>query len=163
LWFERYRHFLKLSDPRSQLRIESVQTDRLGSTHVKLGQVVDAVPVWNRTVAVHYNQDHALYLFQGDYVPSSTLLNVDTSRAMPVSEAAAVALAAVSEDASQWKVEDSFLVIHTAESRSPRPAHVLILSKGLMERYRYIVDALNGDILDKSSLVRTGMQPMQLK
>ena len=163
LWLERYRRFLKLSDPRSQLRIEGVQTDRLGSTHIKLRQVVDALPVWNRTVVVHYNQDHDLYLFQGDYVPSSTLLNVDTGRAMPVSEAATVALAAVSEDASQWKVEDSFMVIHTAESRSPRPAHVLILSKGLMERYRYIVDALNGDILGKSTLVRTGMQPMQLK
>jgi len=163
LWLEHYRQFLKLDDPRRQLRIESAKTDQLGSTHIKMLQVAGAVPVWQKSITLHFNRNNALYLFQGDYMPGSALANVDPSRAMPAAQASAKALAAVTGDKSGWQVEGTSLVIYAGGKKPPRTAYVVILNKGLMARDQYIVDAVNGVILDKSSRVRTGIQPMPMK
>lgn len=157
LWLEGYREFFKLTAPRKQLRIESVKTDQLGSTHVKMQQIAGAVPVWGKSIAIHFNGVNAIYLFQGDYLPAAILADIDPSRAMTASKASAKALAAVEGDAAQWQVQDTSLAVYAAGNQSPRLAYVVIVAKGFAQRFQYIVDAENGTILDKFNLIRTGV------
>lgn len=162
LWLERYKDFFKLNDPQKEFRIEKITPDDLGGTHVKMQQVVNGLPVWGRTMLLHFNKENAIYLFQGNYVPEPLLSGVNTTAVMPVSDAEARALAAVSGAPSQWKVQARSMVVFITPDNTARPAYALTLARGLADRYLYLVDAADGRILHKISLVRTGAAPLKL-
>lgn len=154
LWLTYYRDILKLNDPQKELRIERITTDKLGSTHVKMQQMIDNIPVWNQTVLIHFNKENGIYLFQGDYLPVAMLSGVSTTKAIQTSEAESIAVEAASKGASGWRVVERSEVVFIVAGKIPRPAYALTLSKGLANRYLYMVDAVDGRILHVTSLIR---------
>lgn len=154
LFLEYYKTFFKLADPRQNLKIESTQTDTLGSTHVRFQQMVHQLPVWEKTIRIHFNDRNALYLTQGDYLPAAALENVETTARLTSSDARSIALASASGSPGKWRVHSDPAMVYVTESQEPRLAYALTLAKGLAERYQYIIDALDGRILAKTSLIR---------
>lgn len=154
LFLEYYKNFFKLTDPRNELRIEKIQLDDIGTTHLQLQQVLDDRPVWGKTILLHLNKTDAIYLVQGDYVPSSNLEKVQTLIEITAEQAVAKALENAFDSSLPWTVEESALVIFPIERQLPRLAYKITLTSGLVHRDRYFVDAEDGRILHKMSLIR---------
>jgi Zn-dependent metalloprotease len=152
LFLESYKRFFKLADPRQNFTVESTQTDKLGSTHVRFQQLVHQLPVWEKTIRIHFNNQNALYLIQGDYLPAAALENVETTARLTSSDARNIALASASP--GKWRVHGDAAMVYVTESQEPRLAYAMTLAKGLAGRYHYIIDALDGRILAKASLIR---------
>src|SRR5262245_313597 len=62
------RSIFKLSSPADELAVDSVRTDELGLTHVRLRQIVGPLPVWNAEVIVHLDRERHVYRVQGSYI-----------------------------------------------------------------------------------------------
>lgn len=154
LFLEYYKNFFKLTGPRNELRIEKIQSDDLGATHLQLQQVLDDRPVWGKSILLHVNKIDAIYLFQGEYVPSSTLEKVQTQVEITAKQAAAKVLENAPDSSRPWTVEETALVIFPIERQLPRLAYNIALASGLAHRDRYFVDAEDGRILHKMSLIR---------
>jgi Zn-dependent metalloprotease len=154
LFLDYYKTFFKLAAPLNNLNVESIQSDALGSTHVRLQQMLNQIPVWEKTIRIHFNDRNALYMFQGDYLPSAVLENVETTAELTSSDASKIALESVSGAPGQWRVQNGSTMVYVAESQEPRLAYGLTLAKGLAQRYQYIIDAVDGRILEKTSLIR---------
>ncbi|MCJ8501244.1 hypothetical protein [Desulfatitalea alkaliphila] len=152
LVLERHNGFFKLSRPREELRITSVQKDTLGSAHVKMEQVVETVPVEGKIVTAHFNKEGAFYLFQGDFIPSDLLATLSTSPRLTAAEASARALDAAPTPGST--VQETSLVVFPTSPMEARLAYHVVVAKGLMSRHGIYVDAMDGGILHTTSLVQ---------
>jgi Zn-dependent metalloprotease len=151
LCLEHYSEFFKLVRPRQAMRIDDIRTDTLGSAHVRLQQVIDQIPVSGKMAIAHFNRNGALYLFQGDYIPSERLRDVPTQPRITESDASEKALAAASSPGST--VQEASLVVFVTEAQAARLAFKIVVAKGLMERNGYFVDAIDGRLLHKTSLL----------
>ena len=60
LFLDYYKAFFKLGAPRLDLKIQSIQSDALGSTHVRFQQMLGLIPVWGKTIRIHFNERNAL-------------------------------------------------------------------------------------------------------
>lgn len=154
LFLDYYKTIFKLAAPRNNLKVESIQSDALGGTHVQLQQMLNQIPVWEKMIRVHFNEHKALYMFQGDYLPSAVLENVKTTAELTSSDASKVALGSVSGSPAQWRVQNESTMVYVTKSQESRLAYGITLAKGLAQRYRYIIDAVDGRILEKTSLIR---------
>jgi Zn-dependent metalloprotease len=149
-----YKSFFKLAAACNTLEVESIRSDGLGSTHVRFRQMLNQIPVWEKTVRVHFNHHQALYLFQGDYLPDALLENVGTVAKVTPSDASKIALESMSGSTGLWRVQNVSTMVYVTESREPRLAYGMILEKGLARRNHCIIDAIDGRILEKTSLIR---------
>jgi hypothetical protein len=154
IFLEHYKSFLQLPNPRNDLRIESIRSDALGTTHTRFRQQLNNIPVEGASVLIHFSKQNTLYLFQGAYLPPSALQPVNTTAALTASEAAAIALHAAPQTDAPWKVQDNSLIVYIRASREPRLAYGITLARGLVDRDHYIIDAADGRILEKTSLIR---------
>jgi Zn-dependent metalloprotease len=141
----------KLADPKADLRLIAVQADGLGHHHAKFQQVVAGIPVWHKTISVHFDPADRLYRVDGDYL--STPLAVDTQPALNSAQAQAKALQGIAGSGGGWKVEASELVIYAAAGATPRLAYRLTVAKGLTGREDRIVAADNGQLLKRLSRI----------
>jgi uncharacterized membrane protein YkoI len=91
---------------------------------------------------------------QGDYLSDLHLENVETTANLTPSEASKIALESVSGDTASWRVQNVSTMVYVTESREPRLAYGMTLVKGVARRDHYIIDALDGRILEKTSLIR---------
>jgi Zn-dependent metalloprotease len=150
MFLERYKKVFKLVNPRTELVVVKEKTDTLDTAHVFLQQVAGGIPVWGKTIVVHFNKENAIYLVQGDYVPSLTGVNtVPKIREIAASESALDAAPAAQ---SRWTVEDRSLVVFITSSQTPRLAYGITLAQGILKRELYFVDAENSEILHKITL-----------
>lgn len=154
LFIEHYKDFFRLTNPRNDLRIERIQSDDVGTTHLQLQQVLDDRPVWDKTILLHLKKTNAIYLFQGDYEPSSALEKVKTQVEITPEQAISKALENVSDPSLPWTAQESTLVIFPIELTIPRLAYNITLVSGLAHSDCYFVDAEDGRILHKMSLIR---------
>ena len=146
-----YEMFFQLSRPRDHLKIEATQSDALGSTHVRLLQMLGQIPVEGKMAMAHFNKNDELYLYQGDYISSGQLHGVATEPRLTASQASARALEAAASPGSA--VQEASLVVFVTESQEPRLAFNIVVARGLMERSGYFVDAMDGRILHTTSLL----------
>ena len=137
----------KLTAPRQDLLLLGAQADGLGHHHAKFQQVVDGIPVWQKTISVHFDPEDRLYRVDGDYLP--TPLTVDTQPALSDTEARAKAIVAgIADTGGDWKVQASELIVY-AGATGPRLAYRITVAKGLTGRQDRIVAADTGQILKR--------------
>ncbi len=151
IFLEYFRKAFKLVDPRMELVHEKEKSDSLDTTHVFLQQMAGNIPVWGKTITVHFNKDKAIYLVQGDYVPS--LSDVDTVPKITDIVASEYALAAAPATQSQWTVQDRSLYLYMTPLHTPRLVYGITLAQGITGRELYFVDAENGEILHRFTLI----------
>lgn len=151
IFLARRADLFKLADPKADLRLSDAAVDGLGHHHAKFQQVVDGIPVWNKTLSVHFGPDDKLYRIDGDYLP--TPLDVETR---PVLDEAAVrtkALQGIAGTGGGWTVESSELVVYAAEAAAPRLAYRLTVAKGFTGREDRIIAADTGQMLKRISRI----------
>lgn len=144
LFLEHYKKWFQLEAPRRELRLDKVWSDALDTTHVQLQQVVKDVPVWGKTIGLHFKPEGCIYLFQGDYAPGLTHMN--TRPGISAGQAVEAALSAAA-DSGDWTVAENTLYVFAP---SPEKAHLVYgvtLRRGIMERRLWMVDAVEGWIV----------------
>jgi len=135
----------KLGDLQGDLRLLDAKCDGLGHHHVKFQQEVNGVPVWHKTLSVHFDPRDRLYRVDGDYLP--TPLSVDTRPGMSEAAVRAKALQGIAGAGAGWKVEAIELVIFATEATAPRLAYRLTVAKGLASREDRFFAADTGKLL----------------
>jgi Zn-dependent metalloprotease len=141
----------KLADLENDLQLLAATPDSLGHQHAKFQQVVKGIPIWQKTLSVHFDPQARIYRVDGDYLP--TPVEVDTHPALGDAEARAKALEGIAGSGSSWKVEASELIVYAAAGDAPRLAYRFTVAKGLTGREDRIVAADTGLLLKRLSRI----------
>ena len=148
-----YRVDFRLTQPANEFRVQSVETDTLGLTHVRLQQTFHGIPVWAAELVVHLNAATQVYLVQGRYIPTPHNLSTDPE----VTEQTALQRAAdhLGHPLTKCLKCQADLVIFAAEGKAPRLAYRALALLNLAEGWEVMVDAQTGEVLQKLSTIRT--------
>ena len=150
---------LKLKNPAEELSLVSSTHDEISFDHVRFQQVYQGIPVWGRDLYVHFNAQGLVYLINGTYEP--TPVGVETTPAVTSTEALQHVVSdlkslgrykPLTKEASSFLgIEDPTeqLVIYTMSDGTFRLAYEVSIHPNLVEWYSYLIDAQNGEILNK--------------
>lgn len=139
----------RLEDPRQELAVQSVASDELGFRHVRLGQQYHGLPIWGSSLNVHWNAQHAVYLVEGDYIPTPTALNARARLDEPAAIKQAGRL--LGRSCAGCRPE---LGIWRGTGAGPRLAYRLRVVQGIDKAITLVMDAGNGDVLEQRSAPR---------
>ena len=151
-FIEAYRDEFRLTEPAHELRVESVETDILGLTHVRLQQTFHNIPVWAAELIVHLNADTQVYLVQGRYIPTPRNLSIQPN----LTDQAALQRVAdhLGKPLAGCLQCQATLVIFAAEDTAPRLAYRILALLGLAEGWEVMIDAQTGEVLQKLSAIQ---------
>lgn len=145
-----HREVLRLTDPDSELVTTEVAEDLLGHSHVRFQQHHAGRPVALAGITVHFNLEGRLNLVDGAYVPTPTqVAEIPTVSAM---DALTLARASV-PGGFQGVPSEPRLVVHAPFEAPPRLAWEFELRVGMLQAWRFTVDATDGQILHRTSRV----------
>ena len=91
-FLSRYRAVFRMTDPANELAVMTTHKDSLGQTHVRFSQVHQGVPVFNRSLYVHIDEQGRVMGVNGGYEPGLTLsaragLRAETAEALALQAA----------------------------------------------------------------------------
>ncbi len=157
-YLDQLRHIMKVKDPSQEFQLVSVDTDKLGHTHIRMQQYFGKIAVFGGDLILHA-KDNTIYLVNGRYYPTPEL-DVKSPR-LKESEAVTLALRDVEQytplidipkNLKQFvageQAEAQLVVYHEKMAPdSERLAWKIQLIPNLTDRWSYFVDAESGDIL----------------
>lgn len=146
-FLEAYREEFLIADPPSELRIGQVTEDGLGFRRVRLKQVFSGLPVVGAELSLQFNNDLALTLVQGRYIPTPRVISEDAK----LSSADAAVIAA-DELGRNVQLSEPELVIYPLPNGRGALAYQITGTKGLIESWRLTINANTGETLAKESL-----------
>lgn len=137
--------------------MQSVETDALGLTHVRLQQTFHGVPVGAAGLVVPLNADTQVYLVQGCYIPTPHNLSTDPQ----LTEQTALQQAAdhLGRPLTGCLKCQADPVIFAAEGKAPRPAYRVLALLSVAEGWEVMVDAQTGEVLQKLSTIQRKRHP----
>lgn len=149
----------RLRQPRGELVVEQVKTDAQGREHVQFAQRYKGIPIWGAALVGHISGDQGLFAVNGRYHPTPERIE----RVVPdIAEREAVERAVsdlgarlqnFSADMRQLLAYDGphgeLYIWIDAASAAPHLAWKVEVRPNLHERWRYFIDATNGQVLDK--------------
>ncbi len=149
-----------LEDQHSELKLLSMDKDRLGFKHFRYQQMHRGLPVFGQQLVVHAKEDRVTSV-GGRTTPNI----VDASPKLQADEATRRALAATRKSLvagngtggtlrAEGKQELGWF---TLEDGTPRLAYEVIVGQREDQRWQMYVDASNGEVLDKWSLVHSAL------
>lgn len=157
---------LQIKQPLQEFAIADTQVDELGYTHYKMRQQFQGIEVYGAEVSLHA-KDGVVELFNGRYFPTPNLATTRPS----LSESDAIALAwkqiaqtekikpfgALDEQLAGKQLAKSQLMVYHVDDDpvQEKLAWYMELSPQVLSRWAYIIDAQNGAVLKKYSLVCT--------
>jgi Zn-dependent metalloprotease len=147
----RYRQLFKLREPDQEFKIESIDSDHLGFTHVRLQQQFAGIAVWEANLIAHVNPTQHLYLIQGRYIPTPE--QVPTAPVLTVDEARQAAAQALNRTPSECPKCEAVLMIFAAAYQPSRLAYRVEVSISLTERWALMIDAISGAVLEKQAMI----------
>ena len=150
---------LRLNNSDKELLLLSASRDELSFDHVRFQQVYKGIPVWGRDLYVHFNAQGSAYLMNGAYEP--TPVGVETIPAVSQEQALQNVVEdlkslgryqPLSREASAFlgiEGPTEELVIYTMSQGTFRLAYEVSIHPNLVEWYSYIIDAADGQTLNK--------------
>ncbi len=144
-FFSENRALMKIDAPADEFRLLHQNEGQEGRKHLRFQQLVNGVPYWGKSVAVHLNKNSDVYFFQGRYEP--TLKNFNVQPELSVSEAKET----VRQNFSNAAVLtlDAELMIYSDDQVAPLLAYKVDVASGLDQRWTYFVDAASGAIVHR--------------
>lgn len=146
-----------LKSPADEFNIRSVETDELGISHIRLGQVWQGVPVYGAEAILHKNQE-AFFLFSGRFFPTPKL--TDVTPVLSAEAATDIARLHVSafETVKNLTQEESklteaqvvaSLIIYylNQDPANEYLAWKITVVPNITARYTYFIDAKTGEVL----------------
>jgi bacillolysin/thermolysin len=149
-----------LADQHSELKLLSVDKDKLGFKHFKYQQLHSGLPVFGQQLVVHAKEDHVTSV-GGRITPNI----VDAEPKLAATEAAQRALTATRKGLVAEKdataplraMGNQELGWYTLADGSPRLAYEVVVGAREDQRWQMYVDARSGEVLDKWSLVHSAL------
>jgi bacillolysin len=145
------RALLRIDDPDRELVPTAEAADDRGGRHIRFAQRWKNVPVWPAELIVHLDASGHVELVDGAHVPSPRRVSRRPTIDATAASARAIARAAT-RDASAGLPE---LIVHARNGRRPRLAWKMTVSESLLQQWIVIVDAMNGDVLQRFNNVKT--------
>ena len=145
------RSIFKLSSPADELVLDSVRTDELGLTHVRLRQTVGPLPVWNAEVIVHLDRGRHVYRVQGSYV--ATPSGLPSAPRLRESDARRTVAGLVPGLPPECRDCPTELGVFAPPAGEPRLAYRVLAAVSPRESWAVVVDGETGALLDRSPTV----------
>lgn len=152
LFIAAFRHEFKIADPRNELAVTSVSTDDLGLTHVRFEQVYQDIPIASSEIIVHLDRDNHVYLVNGRYIPTPESLN--TRPDITPAAAKRIIFNHLQKDVPNPLRETLALIIFARPGTEPRLAFRIEILMRIDEGWIYFIDAVNGKILERRTLIQ---------
>jgi bacillolysin len=143
-FLNRYRAYLRLDDPDSELSLIRRETDDLNRQHFRFAQSYRGLAVWPAEVLVHLDADGNIDLVDGAFVPTPSTLDIQPK--LNAGDAAHTARNSIS-GAVNAEIGTPELMIYGALDKPARLAWKMKANLSLDERWTVVVDALNGEVL----------------
>ncbi|HEV8542162.1 MAG TPA: hypothetical protein VGR78_07215, partial [Verrucomicrobiae bacterium] len=148
------RELLRLDDPDVELNLESEQRDEDGAHHLRFSQRYKEITLWPSGLSVHLDPDGNVGSMDGAYAPTPT--GVPT---VPILTAEDAAAHAKSPNAPNGTASDFVLVIYSPLNLPTRLAWKFKYSTDLLHSWLMVIDAEDGRILNRVSLVLDASVP----
>ena len=151
LYMENEKVKYNLHNPKAQLKLISVNIDKLEKKHLKFQQVYQGVSVWGRQVLVHLDEDNSVYRVSGE-----VLAGLNTFNIMPAisPEEAGIAVQQSDQWGRQgWKIKKRELSI-LEKNDNNYLTYRLTITKGLMREFLF-VNANDGTIIHRITGTQT--------
>ena len=144
-FFSENRALMKIDAPADEFHLLHQAKGHGGRKHLRFQQLVNGVPYWGKSVAVHLNKDSDIYFFQGRYEP--TLKNFDVVPELSAAEAKEK----VRQDFSNGLplTLDAELMVYSDDQTTPLLTYKIDVARGMDQRWIYFVDAASGAIVHR--------------
>ncbi|MDX2463825.1 MAG: hypothetical protein QNK31_04880 [Porticoccus sp.] len=124
-----------LHNPKVQLKLISVNVDKLEKKHLKFQQVYQGVSVWGRQVLVHLDEDNSVYRVSGEVLEGLNTLNIIPAISL---EEAGIAVQQSEQWGRQgWKIKKRELSILEKNGKKYL-TYRLTITKGLMREFLFV-------------------------
>ncbi|MCG8460687.1 MAG: M4 family metallopeptidase, partial [Holophagales bacterium] len=140
-----------------EIQVSRERFDRVGWKHVTFDQLYRGIPVWGKQLTVHIDSEGQIHSINGQYMPQSVRVGTETK----IHAADAIAIAAGAGgpgSAGSSPYSDPEIVIYEKDGVY-RTAWLFVLpgtdAAGGPAEWRFFVDAVTGQVLDRSNRVRT--------
>ena len=152
---------LQIENPAEEFFIQKINTDKLGHQHIRMQQQFQGVKIYNSEIIAHA-KDNDIYLVNGRHYPTPQLENItptiDLQNAKQVARNDVGTFKTLSFEEKKYVAGEQFeseLVIFFPEksTTNPRLAYHLTVIPNMIERWEYLIDAENGNILNKYSSI----------
>ena len=144
-----------VDDAAAQLVVTKTERDAIGQIHTTLTQVHQGVPVFSGMLKIHQDAAGRIVAANGDFYPIGAKLSVVPA----ITKDQAAGAAAAELESAKPKVERNELVIVDPGWYGDPPIgehlayHVVLADRSAGVREAFFVDARNGKVLDKWSLI----------
>lgn len=160
-YLDAIKESMLIKNPADEFVIQNVRTDHLGQQHIKMQQVFQGVKIYNAEIIAH-TKDHDIYLVNGRHYPTPQLEiltpNLDVQQVQQVARENVGSFKTLSAKEKKYVAGEQFkseLVIFFPEQNitDPKLAYHLTVIPNLTDRWEYVIDANNGNILKKYSSI----------
>ena len=152
-FFRSHRSQMHISDTDAEFEIRHREEDRMGKFHYRLQQRYHGIKVWGGEASVHLAADGSIDSMEGAFIPTPT--NIPTNAVVSLTNAVEI----VNQKYFSGRGNvfgKSELVINGAVKELPRLAWKFSMSSDLVDACRFLVDAINGEVISVVSLVQDG-------
>jgi len=148
-----YRQLFRLANPNDELVPISTLLDDLGLTHIRFQQVYKKIPVLASEIIVHLDKENRVYLVNGRYIPTPDQICIrpDITR----EDAVAIVENHLGGEACNNNNCPVDLVIYPEQEGVPKLAFRVEVSIRLGEGWVYFIDANEGKVLERRTMLRT--------
>jgi Zn-dependent metalloprotease len=152
---------LQIENPAEEFFIQKINTDNLGQQHIRMQQQFQGIKIYNSEIIAHA-EDNDIYLINGRHYPTPQLENItptiDLDNAKQVARNDVGNFKTLSFEEKKYVAGEQFeseLVIFFPEksTTNPRLAYHLTVIPNMTERWEYLIDAENGNVLNKYSSI----------
>ncbi len=167
-YLEAIKASLQIENPAEEFFIQKQTTDHLGQQHIRLQQQFQGIKIYNSEIIAH-TKDDDIYLVNGRHYPTPQLENVTPSIDLPNAKQIARddvgTFKTLSFEEKKYVAGEQFeseLVIYFPEQNmstdqlatmQPKLAYHLTIIPNMTERWEYLIDAENGNVLNKYSSI----------
>ena len=152
-FFRSHRSQMHITDTDAEFEIRHREEDRMGKFHYRLQQRYHGIKVWGGEASVHLAADGSIDSMEGAFIPTPT--NIPTNAIVSLTNAVEI----VNQKYFSGRGNvfgKSELVINGAVKEQPRLAWKFSMSSDLVDARRFLVDAINGEVISVVSLVQDG-------
>lgn len=160
-YLEAIKEPLQIENPAEEFFIQKINTDNLGQQHIRMQQQFQGIKIYNAEIIAHA-KDHDIYLVNGRYYPTPQLGDVtpsiDVQNAQQIARDDVGTFKTLSFEEKKYVAGEQFeseLVIFFPEKNTTNPklAYHLTVIPNMTERWEYLIDAENGNVLNKYSSI----------
>lgn len=148
-----YHDLFLIDDPESELKLVGDQIDDQGFRSLRFSQRLDGRTVWPAELIVRLDASGVAYLVEGTQVPTPYRLATDPK--LSFDQAIAKVFRSIPFTAN-GTASPAELIVFAPLDQIPRLAWKFDIAVGLLNAWTFVVDAVEGTILRRTSLIMDG-------